>query len=207
MPATTVCPAPSMGVRGSTSAINAKVVDLVTRAQRGDSEAFGQFYNRYVDDVHRFILFRVGMDRPLAEDLTSDVFLRALRAIGSFTWQGADPGAWLVTIAKRLIADHYRSAIVRLATTVPEFDLGTDTSPEGNPEGLVTDHLRNVAVLTAVKQLSPDQQWCIALRFLGGLNVAETAEAMGKKESAVKALQFRAIRALAQVLPLSAVIA
>jgi RNA polymerase sigma-70 factor (ECF subfamily) len=65
----------------------AEVWALVERAQAGESAAFGLIYDRYVDTVFRFVYFRVG-NRQLAEDLTSDTFLRALKRIGSFTWQG-----------------------------------------------------------------------------------------------------------------------
>jgi RNA polymerase sigma-70 factor, ECF subfamily len=65
----------------------------------------------------------------------------------------------------------------------------------------VVDHITNVALLTAVKQLNPEQQECIVLRFLHGFSVAETAQAMGRNEGAVKALQYRAVRALARLLP------
>ena len=69
------------------------------------------------------------------------------------------------------------------------------------PESAVVDHITNVALLTAVKQLNPEQQECIVLRFLQGFSVAETALAMGKNEGAIKALQYRAVRALARLLP------
>src|SRR5262249_58120274 len=87
---------------------------LVERAQQGDTEAFGLIYDRYVDTVFRFIYFRVG-SRPLAEDLTSDTFLRALKRISSFAWQGRDLGAWLVTIARNLVADPFKAGRYRLA--------------------------------------------------------------------------------------------
>src|SRR5688500_6887914 len=71
---------------------------LVMHAKDGCTQSFGTLYDRYVDLVYRYIYFRVG-SHPLAEDLTSETFLRALRRIGDFTWQGRDFGAWLVTIA------------------------------------------------------------------------------------------------------------
>jgi len=175
---------------------------LVERAQAGDAEAFGQIYDRYLDTVFRFIYFRVG-NRQLAEDLTADTFLRALKRIGSFTWQGRDPGAWLVTIARNLVADHFKSGRYRLEVTTGDvLDADReDRGPEGSPEAAVVDHITNVALLTAVKQLNPEQQECIVLRFLHGFSVAETAQAMGKNEGAIKALQYRAVRALARLLP------
>lgn len=180
----------------------AEVWALVERAQGGEAEAFGLIYDRYVDTVFRFIYFRVG-NRQLAEDLTSDTFLRALKRIGSFTWQGRDLGAWLVTIARNLVADHFKSGRYRLEVTsgdVLDADR-EDRGPEGSPEAAVVDHVTNVALLTAVKQLNPEQQECIVLRFLQGFSVAETAQAMGKNEGAIKALQYRAVRALARLLP------
>ncbi|TDC82135.1 sigma-70 family RNA polymerase sigma factor [Micromonospora sp. KC606] len=179
-----------------------EVWTLVERSQAGDAEAFGLIYDRYVDTVFRFVYFRVG-NRQLAEDLTSDTFLRALKRIGSFTWQGRDLGAWLVTIARNLVADHFKSGRYRLE--VPTGDVldadREDRGPEGSPEAAVVEHITNVALLTAVKQLNPEQQECIVLRFLQGFSVAETARAMGKNEGAIKALQYRAVRALARLLP------
>jgi RNA polymerase sigma-70 factor, ECF subfamily len=180
----------------------AEVWALVERAQAGEAEAFGLIYDRYVDTVFRFIYFRVG-SRPLAEDLTSDTFLRALKRIGTFTWQGRDLGAWLVTIARNLVADHFKSGRYRLEVTTGDvLDADhEDRGPEGSPEAAVVDHITNVALLTAVKQLNPEQQECIVLRFLQGFSVAETAQAMGKNDGAIKALQYRAVRALARLLP------
>jgi RNA polymerase sigma-70 factor (ECF subfamily) len=180
----------------------AEVWALVERAQAGEAEAFGLIYDRYVDTVFRFVYFRVG-NRQLAEDLTSDTFLRALKRIGSFTWQGRDLGAWLVTIARNLVADHFKSGRYRLEVTTGDvLDADReDRGPEGSPESAVVDHITNVALLTAVKQLNPEQQECIVLRFLQGFSVAETAQTMGKNEGAIKALQYRAVRALARLLP------
>jgi RNA polymerase sigma-70 factor, ECF subfamily len=175
---------------------------LIERAQAGDGAAFGLLYDRYFDTVFRFVYFRVG-NRQLAEDLTADTFLRALKRIGSFTWQGRDLGAWLVTIARNLVADHFKSGRYRLEVTTGDvLDADRpDRGPEGSPETAVIDHITNVDLLKAVKQLNPEQQECIVLRFLHGFSVAETAQAMSKNEGAIKALQYRAVRALARLLP------
>ena len=89
---------------------------LVTAAQDGDGEAFGQLYDRYVDTVFRFIYFRVN-DRALAEDFTSETFLRALRRISTISYQGRDIGAWFMTIARNIVFDHAKSARFRLEMT------------------------------------------------------------------------------------------
>jgi len=193
---------PRYPARPDPSDAAAEVWALVERAQAGEAAAFGLIYDRYVDTVFRFVYFRVG-NRQLAEDLTSDTFLRALKRIGSFTWQGRDLGAWLVTIARNLVADHFKSGRYRLEVTTGDvLDADReDRGPEGSPEAAVVDHITNVALLTAVKQLNPEQQECIVLRFLQGFSVAETAQTMGKNEGAIKALQYRAVRALARLLP------
>jgi RNA polymerase sigma-70 factor, ECF subfamily len=193
---------PRYPARPDPSDAAAEVWALVERAQGGEAEAFGLIYDRYVDTVFRFVYFRVG-NRQLAEDLTADTFLRALKRIGSFTWQGRDLGAWLVTIARNLVADHFKSGRYRLEVTTGDvLDADReDRGPEGSPEAAVVDHITNVALLTAVKQLNPEQQECIVLRFLQGFSVAETAQTMGKNEGAIKALQYRAVRALARLLP------
>ena len=176
------------------------VVVLVDRARDGDAEAFGRLYDRYVELVYRYVYYRVGSS-ALAEDLTSETFLRALRRISSFTWQGRDFGAWLVTIARNLIADHFKSGRYRLEVTTDDVTTAGEQLTSDSPEGAVLDALSNAALLRAVRGLNAEQQECIVLRFLQGLSVAETALAMGKNEGAIKALQYRAVRSLARLLP------
>ena len=178
----------------------ATVMEIVGRAQQGDADAFGELYDRYVDVVYRYVQYRVA-NAALAEDLTSETFLRALRRITSYTWQGRDFGAWLVTIARNLIADHFKSGRYRMEVATSDLvEAGADRSEEG-PEGEVLASLTNATLLEAVKQLNSEQQECIALRFLQGMSVAETAQIMGKNEGAIKALQYRAVKSLSRLLP------
>src|SRR6185369_1990561 len=172
---------------------------LVERAQAGESAAFATFYDHYFDLVFRYIRFRVG-SQPLAEDLASDTFLRALKRINSLTWQGRDPGAWLVTIARNLIADHYKSGRHRLEVTIGEFDDSDVPDLDSSPEQLAIESGTAATLAAAVEMLNPLQRRCIKLRYYEGLSVAETAVAMGRDQGAVKALQYRAIRSLARQL-------
>jgi RNA polymerase sigma-70 factor (TIGR02952 family) len=175
-----------------------EIWELVRRAQGGDAESFGQLYDRYVDAVFRYLYHRVG-DRATAEDFTSETFVRALRRIDSLSFQGRDVGAWLVTIARNIIRDHVKSSRYRLEVTTADMrdaDRGTD-----GPEDAVVQQLTNEQLLACVKQLGSEQQECIVLRFLHGLSVSETAQIMGKKDGAIKALQHRAVRRLAGMLP------
>ena len=175
-----------------------RMMDLVEAAQGGETEAFGRLYDHYSDTVYRYIYYRVG-STATAEDLTSETFLRALRRIGTFTWQGRDFGAWLVTIARNLVADHFKSSRFRLEVTTGEMLDANEVAR--SPEDSVLEQLSNEALLTAVRKLNPQQQECVTLRFLQGLSVAETARVMGKNEGAIKTLQYRAVRTLARLLP------
>ncbi|WP_431727374.1 sigma-70 family RNA polymerase sigma factor [Verrucosispora sp. TAA-831] len=174
---------------------------LVERAQAGEAEAFGLIYDRYVDTVFRFVYFRVG-NRQLAEDLTADTFLRGLKRIGNFTWHGRDLGAWLVTIARNLVEGHFRSGYYRLEVTTGDVtDADRHERPERNPEAWIIDHITDPVLLTAVRRLSSDQQKCIDLCYLQGFSIAEAARAMRKSEGTIRALQNRAVRTLAHLLP------
>jgi len=176
---------------------------LIERAQAGEAEAFGAIYEHYYELIFRYIRFRVA-DRQTAEDLTADTFLRAFKRIGAFTWQGRDPGAWLVTIARHLVADHFKSGRHRFESVginvLNEEDTRPDERAEGRPEQSVVDHLTHLDMLRAVQQLTREQHECIVLRFLRGLSVAETARVMGKNQGAIKALQYRARNELVRLL-------
>ncbi|MEE1798174.1 MULTISPECIES: ECF subfamily RNA polymerase sigma factor, BldN family [unclassified Streptomyces] len=184
--------------RPSADSDSARMMELVERAQAGEAEAFGRLYDQYSDTVYRYIYYRVG-GKATAEDLTSETFLRALRRISTFTWQGRDFGAWLVTIARNLVADHFKSSRFRLEVTTGEMLDANEV--ERSPEDSVLESLSNAALLEAVRKLNPQQQECVTLRFLQGLSVAETARVMGKNEGAIKTLQYRAVRTLARLLP------
>jgi RNA polymerase sigma-70 factor (ECF subfamily) len=174
------------------------MVHLVRQAQEGSADAFGELYRIYCDTVFRYIYYRVST-RALAEDLTSETFVRALRRITTFSWQGRDFGAWLVTIARNLVADHFKSSRHRMEVSTGEMLDSNEV--EASPEESVLEHLSNEALLDAVHRLNDQQRECVTLRFLQGLSVAETADIMGKNEGAIKTLQYRAVRTLARLLP------
>jgi RNA polymerase sigma-70 factor (ECF subfamily) len=163
---------------------------LVTAAQAGDRDAFGQLYARYADGVSRFVGNRL-RDRGAVEDLTSETFTRALRRIDSVADQGRDVGAWFTTIACNLVLDHVKSSRHRLETVTAEI---TDARvSDASPERAVIAQETTADLHRHVAALSADQQECIRRRFWEELSVAETAAAMGRGEGAVKALQHRAI--------------
>ena len=175
-----------------------EVEDLVRRAQQGHSEAFAGLYEAYYDKIYRYVMFKTG-DTLEAEDLTEEVFLRMLESIGSFKWQGYPFTSWLFRIAHNLVIDYYRKAGRQKKTSLD------DAMRVVGSDGVDVDRKLDIElsikeVKDAMGGLTQLQQEVLSLRFAGGLSVAETAEAMGKKENAVKALQHAAIKKLRTLL-------
>jgi RNA polymerase sigma-70 factor (ECF subfamily) len=179
-------------------AVGTRLIALVELARNGDKEAFGQLYDHYQPSVYRFLYYRVG-SMTLAEDLTAETFFRALRSMHSFRWQGKDFGAWLMTIARNLTADHFKAGRTRLEQTTEDMQT-LDTTSE-SPEIEVLSSLTNEALLRALGELPTEQRECLIMRFLQGLSIAETAEILGRSSGAVKQLQLRGVRNLAKLLP------
>ncbi|MBW3620131.1 MAG: sigma-70 family RNA polymerase sigma factor [Actinobacteria bacterium] len=179
----------------ATEEIDQEVVRLVARAQEGDAEAFAQLYDRYVDQTFGYILRRVG-HRQTAEDLTGDVFLRAYRRLSTFEWQGVDLGAWIMTIARNRVHDHFKSARFRLERSTDVMaDTASDSAPD-DPERVAVARDMARALGQALERLKDEHREVIELRFVHNMSVAETAEVMNRSIGACKALQYRALRAL-----------
>jgi RNA polymerase sigma-70 factor (ECF subfamily) len=175
-----------------------RLIALVELARGGDSEAFGLLYDHYQPSVYRFLYYRT-RSVTLAEDLTSETFFRALRSMNNFRWQGRDFGAWLMTIARNLTADHYKAGRTRLELTTEDMSLHDDATD--GPEDAVLEGITNELLLSALSELATEQRECIIMRFLQGMSIAETALALGRSEGAVKQLQLRGVRNLAKLVP------
>ncbi|WP_091094457.1 sigma-70 family RNA polymerase sigma factor [Micromonospora citrea] len=176
---------------------------LVARAQAGDAEAFGLVYDRYTDQVFRLIYRRV-LDRQVAEDLTSETFLRALCNINSFRRPGGDFGAWVTTIARNLVINWQRSH-QRRERPVAELRDAAPADRAPGPEAAAVDTLTREALLAGIEQLNPVQRQCITLRYLRELSIEETAQALGKTPMAIKSVQYKALKALRALLPVTVV--
>ncbi len=171
---------------------------LVERAQLGDAQAFGKIYQQNAYKIFQFIYSRVS-SRELAEDLTGDVFTKAWKNISRVTWQGRDIGAWLMTIARNLVVDYYKSARYRLEMLTGEILEVDQVDSDPGPEATAIASLTSRDLIAAVQKLGDEQRQCIILRFFNGCTIAETARAMGKTEAAIKAMQYRATGSLARL--------
>ena len=170
-----------------------RFTELVERAQAGDTSAFGGLYEEYCTTVYRYVRARVS-PTALAEDLTSETFIRALGGLDSFRWQGRDFGAWLITIARNLISDHYKSGRSRHEVVTDEIE--AHHLPTEGPEVDILAAVTSNVLRDAVAALPDDQRHCLQLRFFAGLSIRETARVLDKSQGAVKQSQIRAIRNL-----------
>ncbi len=175
-----------------------RLIALVELARGGDVEAFGMLYDHYQAQVYRFLYYRT-RSAPLAEDLTSETFFRALRRVKDFRWQGKDFGAWLMTIARNLATDHFKSGRARLETSTEDMSRH-DTLTQGTEDAVMAG-LTHELLLEALAELPAEQRDCLVMRFLQGLSIAETAAVLERSAGAVKQLQLRGVRNLAKLVP------
>lgn len=168
---------------------------LIQRAKQGDNEAFARVYEENFDKIYRYLAFRLG-DETEAEDMTQQVFLKAFQSISCFNWRGISFSAWLFRIAHNQMIDHLRKKTKRPTVPLDEWQARCDDDP-----GLAVELKLDIEQMVgATEKLTKAQREVIALRFAGGLSVAEVAKAMGKSPGAVKALQHSAIVALRRLL-------
>jgi len=168
---------------------------LLDRAKAYDPEALAELYDRYAPRMYAYIYRRVS-DAALAEDLTSELFLRVLRAIrNERVWRDSFL-AWLYRIAHNLVVDVYRRQPPPLISLedAPAQAAGDDPAQE-TLEAMDRERLQ-----AAVRRLTPDQQQVVALRFGEGLTARETARIVHKTTGAVEALQRRALAAIKRIL-------
>ena len=168
---------------------------LVRRAKQHDQEAFAQLYEKYFDKIYRYVALKVG-DRMEAEDITQQVFLKAIKSISSFKWKGFPFSAWLFRIAHNQVIDYLMKKTKREAVALDDTLLTSDDDPQLEFERKLD--IEQLALAT--KKLTRAQQEVISLRFAGDLPIAQVAKVMGRSEGAVKALQHSAVVALRRVL-------
>lgn len=168
---------------------------FLDRVKAFDPEALAELYDRYAPKMYAYIYRRVS-DAALAEDLTSDLFLRVLRSIRSEQAWRESFSAWLYRIAHNLVVDHYRRQRALPSQPADESLAAVDADPVVATENaLASERLR-----AAIRRLTPDQQEVLALRFGEGLTAAEAGQIMQKSTGAVEALQHRALASLRRIL-------
>jgi RNA polymerase sigma-70 factor (ECF subfamily) len=167
----------------------------IALAVGGDSNAFARLYDSYVDAIYRFTFFRVS-DEPLAEDLTSQVFLKAWEKLGNYEMRGLPFGAWLFRIARNLIADYYRAR--REVASLDSDDAVAVAAPD-DVHSEVAQKVDMDTLLAKLEHLTDDQRQVLILKFVEGFATEEIAQVMGKNAGAIRALQMRGLQSLAEL--------
>jgi RNA polymerase sigma-70 factor (ECF subfamily) len=170
---------------------------VVQRAKQQDPNAFAELYEEYFDKIYRYIVIKIG-DKEEAEDMTQQVFIKALHSISSFKWKGVPFSAWLYRIAHNQVVDYIRKNSKRPDTLYDETLVRDDI--ENSPEKMTERRMDIEEVLAATSHLTEAQREVISLRFAGELPTAQVAKIMGKSEGAIKALQHAAIISLRKAL-------
>lgn len=160
---------------------------LQVEAAQKDPANFADLYEVHFEKVYAFVARRTG-DRGAAEDLTSEVFHKALANLRNYEWRGAPFAAWLLRIAANAIADHFR----RRAREAPERDDVPESSSRAEQEELAN----RARLFRLVDQLPADQRRVVFARFVEQRGIREIAQQLGRSEGAVKQLQLRALQKL-----------
>ena len=158
---------------------------LLVEAAQKDPSRFAELYENNFERVYAFIARRV-RDRDVAEDLTSDVFHKALANLPGFDWRGIPFAAWLFRIAANVVADRWKRAGKEVAGDPPEPSTEID----------IEEVERRWRLFRAVEDLPTDQRRVIGMRFAEGKTIREIAQELAKTEGAVKQLQFRGLEKL-----------
>ena len=161
---------------------------LLVEAAQKDPARFADIYEGNFEVVYTYVARRVA-DRASAEDLTSEVFKKALESLPRFSWRGKPFAAWLLRIAANMVADRFRHA--NRSTELSEVE-DAAASVQINLEEVE----RQARLFRLVDQLPAGQGRVIRLRFAEEKSIREIAQELGRTEGAVKQLQFRALQTL-----------
>ncbi|HEY7097685.1 MAG TPA: sigma-70 family RNA polymerase sigma factor [Terriglobales bacterium] len=159
---------------------------LLVQAAQKDPNRFGELYERNFHRIYAFIVRRV-RERQVAEDLTSEVFQKALAALPGFDWRGIPFAAWLIRIASNVVTDQWkRTAREELTQDPPEQSATPDFE----------DYEQKARLFEMVDTLPAEQRRVILLRFAEEKSIRDIAQELKRSEGAVKQLQFRGLQTL-----------
>ena len=175
--------------------LNQEQIDrLVMEAQKGNSKAFGEIYDIYFSQIHRYVYYKVSEEH--VDDLVANIFIKTWAKIKKYR-KGACPfSSWLFRIASNTVIDHYR-------TNKEFYELEeriADDNEKLNPQNFTEKNLNGERVHRALRKIGKKYQEVVLLRFMNDLSNKEIAEALGTNESNIRTLQFRALKKLRSLL-------
>lgn len=167
---------------------------LIRFSQNGDQDAFAYLYETHLDQIYRYIYFRV-YERELAEDLTSVVFLKVWEHLGSFKSGSVPFLGWVYRIAHNTVIDHYRTR----KTTVPLEDVHPrQLSLSDGVDDKLDMEILSLQLREALQEVTSTQREVLILRFIWGLTTTEIADTLKKGRGAIRALQMRGLKRMAR---------
>lgn len=175
-------------------------IEIINKCQAGDTEAFGRLYDKYIKKIYDFVYYKTHHPET-AEDLVSQVFMKALRKITDFKINQGTFQAWIYRIARNTVIDHYRTS--KIADNIEDiWDLAGNDDTERDID--TRNKLKEVeAYLTKLK---PEQRDIIIMRVWQGMSYQEIALVLAKTEAGCKMVYSRAIRRLRDEVPLAALL-
>ncbi len=172
--------------------------NLVKKAKAGgDPEAFGQLYDEYIDQIFRYIYYKVG-NFAEAQDLTGQTFLKSFENIDSYEMREVAFSSWLYRIAHNLVVDYFRRESKR--EKVPIDEQPPTPSNRGNPVETVMADMESEWLYKAMQKLTHNQREVLVLKFIDNLSNGQVAEIMGISVGAVKSTQKRGLLSLNRIL-------
>lgn len=186
----------SVPVSAAASLSQSDVQTLVARAQAGDTDAFAQLYDTYSKKILTYLRYHLNGRAEMAEDLASDVFLKAMEKLHTYQFSGVPFSAWLYRIAHNRLIDYLRAQSKKQGVSLDECFAVDDPAAEQALDQTLT----NQQLDGAFSGLTDEQRQVITLRFLYDRSIADTAHLMRKNEDAIKQLQVRALRNMRKAL-------
>jgi RNA polymerase sigma-70 factor (ECF subfamily) len=171
-----------------------EISKLVSSWLKGDKAAFGELYDYYIDNLYRFVYFKV-KDEKDVEDLVEIAFLKVFESKNSFNPKKSSFGTWLYNIARNTVIDFYRTK--KETVEIPESHSNTGGE---DLKGKVDNGLNSDLMKEALGQISEKYRDLVIFRFVEELSYAEVAKILKKKEGTVRVMQYRALAELRDVL-------
>ena len=166
---------------------------------RSTRETFAELYEEFLPKVFRYVRYRVN-DLQVAEDLTSEVFEKAVTSFSKFSSDRASFSTWIFTIARNTVIDHYRVRGRRQTVSLEGAAIEVSSS-DPSPDEAVEKQEERERLRACLSDLSPEEQEIISLKFGSGLNNRQIARTTGLSESNVGTRLYRAVRKLRDRFP------
>lgn len=161
-------------------------------AAKNDPAAFGELYQRYVERIYNYIFYRTGSVKD-AEDLTGKVFFKAMNNIKRYKHMGLPFSAWLYRIAHNLVANFHRDQSRKQEIPIDAVSRQYAIESEFYPEAKVVHRQEVENLLELIRDLAPNRQELLILKFVDQLSNAEIGKIMRKSEGAIKSLYHRTL--------------